>query len=259
MSTKALKQISHHIFTPMVMAFFAFIILYGAVLTAAVMTGADVRAETWGLLCLGVLTSFLLAFVVLHNYKLTNMQFLLEESIQYDALTGISTRRHFVELAGAQLNYAARNGHSCFILVFAADQFRQITDAHGHQAGDRVLAVLAARIKSIIRPYDLFARYDRESFILLAVDTERPSAESLAARLRRNIGDTPPLLFFGTTTAVSVSFGLAQIAPGASLESVIGRAYTALCAAQSGLGDGIVCGDDELAALEHGSPEQQAG
>ncbi|MDR2893399.1 MAG: GGDEF domain-containing protein [Deltaproteobacteria bacterium] len=223
---------------PAVVAFFVSVLLCCVVLYCAWQFRlAPVREwyqfpELWVALGFGLFISCLVGLVMQDNYALKLAQIKLEEKAKSDYLTGIANRRHFMDMAPVHLQHAARNNKSCFIIMFDVDNFKKTNDTYGHAAGDMVLGVTAARVKSIIRPYDLFARYGGEEFIMLAVDVEQKEAEALVSRIRLSLCDAP--FFFGDMSiSVSASFGLAQVLPGADFETVIRWADEALYTAKN--------------------------
>ncbi len=183
--------------------------------------------EIWVLLFLSIFASCLVAFVVQNNYDLKRMQGRLEEMARSDSLTGIANRRHFMDTAPAQLQYAARNRQSCFVIMFDVDHFKEINDTRGHAAGDTVLTTLVDRVRNTVRPYDLFARYGGEEFILLIVGVDDGAAEALASRIRLAICEVPFRVDGGEIT-VSASFGVAKVFPETGLDIAIKQADEAL-------------------------------
>jgi diguanylate cyclase (GGDEF)-like protein len=160
-----------------------------------------------------------------------------------------------MEVARSQLHYAARNRQGCFVILSDVDCFRSILDAYGRGAGDAVLIGVAERIKEIIRPYDLFARHDGGEFIMLAVDANRKGVEGLVSRMRLGLCEAP-VMFNGTPISISASFGLARIAPGASLEDAIAHADEALYTAKSEGRNRSVC-HEEPTAPDQASPKHK--
>jgi len=63
----------------------------------------------------------------------------LEYQAKKDPLTGLSNRRHFLELAELELSRAQRYGKPLSILMMDIDLFKSINDTYGHKAGDLVL------------------------------------------------------------------------------------------------------------------------
>src|SRR5690606_11442987 len=83
----------------------------------------------------------------------TNEQ-LARQSIT-DALTGAANRKHFDATLLRFFEDARASSKTLSLLFIDADRFKRINDTHGHQAGDTVLAELAARLGGVVRATDL--------------------------------------------------------------------------------------------------------
>ncbi|MCH8617969.1 diguanylate cyclase [Undibacterium sp. TS12] len=98
----------------------------------------------------------------------------MENKLRYDKLTQVANR----ESLFTQINYLQKQalenpgGSEGFTLLFIdLDRFKFINDNHGHDAGDKVLVIIAARLRSAIRDTDEVARYGGDEFVLLLKDT----------------------------------------------------------------------------------------
>ena len=146
----------------------------------------------------------LTVLLLLRNIKLGRQ---LREVANKDVLTDIYNRRHFMEQAAIQMERSFRMDSKCYMVIYDLDHFKSINDKYGHAAGDKVLKETAQRVKSAIRPYDLFGRYGGEEFILLLLDTEEKDAINMVERLRQAICGTP-VVYGDTSIVVSASFGV---------------------------------------------------
>lgn len=125
----------------------------------------------------------------------------LEEATVTDPLTGLGNRRYLEKFldkelldidrrfrdwrdAGAQS--APPTGHVFFLVDL--DHFKQINDAHGHSAGDRVLEQVGQLLSDTFRPSDLLVRWGGEEFLVIARNLSLDAAEDLAGRVRAAIG-----------------------------------------------------------------------
>jgi diguanylate cyclase (GGDEF)-like protein len=124
-----------------------------------------------------------------------------------DGLTGLYNRRFFEATLALEAEQAARSERDLGLLVLDIDHFKRINDAHGHQAGDRVLRELAARLTASIRDGDVVARYGGEEFVVLLRTTSVKAVPEAAERLRRAVGDVPVVLADDLWLAVTVSVG----------------------------------------------------
>lgn len=81
-------------------------------------------------------------------------QKLLAHQLLHDQLTGLPNRGLIEELIEHSLAAAGRRGAQVAVLFIDVDRFKNINDTHGHQAGDRVLQVIASRMQTVIRAGD---------------------------------------------------------------------------------------------------------
>ncbi len=105
-----------------------------------------------------------------------------------DSLTGLHNRR----FAQGQLNrFLANPGRGVAVMMLDLDHFKRVNDRFGHAAGDKVLAVVAERLRSHIRTSDLVARLGGEEFLVALRDTDCETALKCAERLRQAVGSVP--------------------------------------------------------------------
>ena len=101
---------------------------------------------------------------------------------------------------------------------------------YGHQAGDEVLKSFGKLLRSECRAGDLVARYGGEEFVILCADCNNAAATRRAEHLRKSMSDLAQPVLNGET--VTVSFGVTEIQPGDSPESMLRRADRALLEAK---------------------------
>ena len=137
-----------------------------------------------------------------------------------DDLTGLTTRRHFMEILGKQKAWSGRDG-SDFVIVFAdLDHFKYINDSFGHHTGDIVLQTFSDILRKSIREIDYAARFGGEEFVILLNNTDIDQAHTIAERIREgieeyNFNDIAPAL------NVTVSMGLANFKQFNSIQETL--------------------------------------
>jgi diguanylate cyclase (GGDEF)-like protein len=149
-----------------------------------------------------------------------------------DGLTGVFNRRHFLELAEAELARAARAERPTSIAMLDLDHFKSINDRFGHHAGDLVLSELAKVLKQQLRGGDVVGRLGGEEFALLLPETAVGSAQATLERLRCAI-EAHAFGLHAPDRRVTISIGLAAQRAGESLTEVLKRADAALYGAKS--------------------------
>ena len=146
------------------------------------------------------------ASIALENARLHR---LVERQANTDGLTELPNRRHFEEALDVELSRAERFGGSLALILGDLDDFKQVNDRYGHQAGDDVLQTFADILRATVREIDLPARYGGEEFAVLLPQTDLDGAHELAERLRRALAARPMSTHPGGLVAVTASFGVA--------------------------------------------------
>jgi len=135
----------------------------------------------------------------------------LERLSRFDSLTGVLNRRLFDDLLTQYWTDQQDGDRSLSLLLIDVDNFKNINDTLGHQAGDEVLRLVARTIwQQLDRPGEIVARYGGEEFACLLPDSDLQRARDIAEVIRLainqlKVGDCEA----GTMRALSVSIGVA--------------------------------------------------
>ncbi|RBY96639.1 hypothetical protein DQ237_08470 [Blastococcus sp. TF02-8] len=160
----------------------------------------------------------------------------LERMAYTDFLTGLPNRARFVaELDAAHARAAA--GEPFGVLLVDLDGFKAVNDVAGHDAGDRLLCLVADQLRQGAREQDLVARLGGDEFALL-VPGDLDEATALAERLVVSLDRTfrapgPGEDAAGLSFAVSGSIGVAPLDPAEPTTAAVRQADLALRAAKS--------------------------
>ena len=147
---------------------------------------------------------------------------------QTDALTGLANRRALDERLHAELEHARELDSNLSFVLADLDNFKQINDTHGHQAGDAVLKAVAAVFMESVREVDLAARFGGEELALVLPGTQLLGARRLAERIRKGIEDIRVLAPNGELIRVTSSFGAATYPTYGSVDALVAAADAAL-------------------------------
>ena len=145
----------------------------------------------------------------------------------YDALTGIPNRLAYDERLAHEYARWRRYDIPLTLLIWDVDRFKVINDTYGHQAGDKVLRVIAKVLRGSVRETDFVARYGGEEFVVLLPETDLASAHAAAEKLRTKIEATE-FHYRDDPVRITISGGLAQFHAGDEAEAVFARADAAL-------------------------------
>jgi diguanylate cyclase (GGDEF)-like protein/PAS domain S-box-containing protein len=145
----------------------------------------------------------------------------LRWNAEHDALTGLPNRDGFLRRLDDALERRRGGGLGEVAVLFVdLDDFKVVNDSLGHEAGDRLLEAVAQRLRRILRPGDLIARFGGDEFtILLPAVGGEPDARRVAARLARALD--APLDLDGQERYVTASVGVSltgPVAPGRDRE-----------------------------------------
>lgn len=154
-----------------------------------------------------------------------------------DPLTELSNRRAMEWDLPRQIQYARSQSSPLSLIMLDVDYFKSVNDTYGHQVGDRVLKLLAARLQHNLRFQDTLFRYGGEEFVVILNQTNLQDAYTVAKRLRGLIGDQPFNIDGMLALPVTISLGLASLNTTDDIkgESLLRRAdYNLLRAKASG-------------------------
>jgi diguanylate cyclase (GGDEF)-like protein/PAS domain S-box-containing protein len=155
----------------------------------------------------------------------------------HDALTGVPNRVLFNERLGHALTRVAR-GEVLAIHILDLDRFKAVNDTLGHGAGDKLLKLVAARLRSIVREVDTIARMGGDEFAILQDGIAQPAdATALARRIIEALSE--PYDVDGQQAIIGTSVGIAM-GPGDGItpEELVRNADLALYRAK---GEGRGC------------------
>jgi diguanylate cyclase (GGDEF)-like protein len=157
----------------------------------------------------------------------------------YDSLTLLPNRRLLIEHLGLALRRASRAGTAVGVFFIDVDRFKQINDAFGHAAGDRVLTELAERLSQSLRKTDTLARLSGDEFVAV-VEVNHVRALTLVAESLQHCLTTP-FTAAGDELFATVSIGVCSFPnDGSDVNELIRNADQAMYRAKS-LGRDTVC------------------
>ncbi len=113
----------------------------------------------------------------------------LENLASTDVLTGLVNRRRAIEILRLLWQEPEINGQQLACMMIDADNFKQINDHYGHDAGDDVLRVLARVMTHAVRTDDTVCRLGGDEFMLICPATDAAGALYLAEMLHKHIVD----------------------------------------------------------------------
>ncbi len=140
--------------------------------------------------------------------ELKDSQLKLEHMAYTDALTGLPNRRMFNEHFKRLMALKRRQETSFSLLLMDFDDFKEINDTYGHDAGDFVLVEMARRMSELVRESDCLARLGGDEFgLLLGQSHDVDGTEMVCNKVIESFAT--PVLFQGVELRTAPSIGIA--------------------------------------------------
>lgn len=191
---------------------FLMAIPYLAVAVIAYLVRFPPETDAKGLIDLGnamLCGLLILAFMHIYEARRAVAHAQLQRLAQSDALTGVASRDFFQRALERSIQESERADHGLVLVVLDVDDFKQVNDRWGHDAGDQALRHICQRLQQRLRTTDLIGRLGGEEFGLLLSQTARDDAARLVEELRHDL-QRSPLQYGEHSIPLSATFGLAE-------------------------------------------------
>ncbi|RQH04990.1 putative bifunctional diguanylate cyclase/phosphodiesterase [Paraburkholderia dinghuensis] len=155
-----------------------------------------------------------------------------DEHIEYlafhDSLTSLANRSMLADRLKQAISLADGSGSELAVVFVDLDNFKHVNDTFGHDKGDDLLKVVAARLQTVVRQTDTVARLGGDEFVLVLQPCGRP--EEIAATAERVINQiAAPIDLSGLSLRVGASIGIAVYpGDGVDVASLMKGADTAM-------------------------------
>lgn len=181
------------------------------------------------------------------NKKLEESRKLLFKQANYDYLTELPNRQYFIEHAKNTINefsnnnlYNGKNGIA--ILFLDLDKFKVVNDTLGHSAGDKLLQIIAKKMKEILNSYDsnsaCVARLGGDEFVIQLIYNDKYEIEELSTKIIETIKQ--PINLDSSTITVGVSIGVGLYPEdGNDIESIFIKSDTSMYKAKASGGNEV--------------------
>lgn len=124
------------------------------------------------------------------NTQLGEISRSLDLASRIDPMTGLANRRDIMEKITREYSRATRHKSTFSIILADVDNFRQINDTYGYNAGDDVLVEISRVLMSCLRSEDICARWKGEAFLVLLPETPENGAVTVARKIHESIDMT---------------------------------------------------------------------
>lgn len=117
----------------------------------------------------GKLTKYVAVFYDMSEIKLGKEK--LQYHLDFDALTNVHNKNYFRNALGQKINSIEGNNEKFSIILLGLDRFKKVNESLGHVEGDKLLKIIASKLKEIKSKEDIFARWESDEFIFLINNT----------------------------------------------------------------------------------------
>lgn len=129
-----------------------------------------------------------------------------------DPLTGLPNRRVFLKCVEKTLAECARHHIHAALFIFDIDDFKQVNDTYGHEAGDAVLVEVGQRLQKSVRKEDVISRIGGDEFIILIKqlndDSDKAAKEALAFAEKIRLSIAAPIEYKNRSIEIDSSMGV---------------------------------------------------
>ena len=168
---------------------------------------------------------FVVLFISIIVYIFLVGSYNLQKELQFDGLTKVFNRKHFMYLVNIDYKKSKLLGNKISIVMMDIDFFKKVNDEYGHQVGDTVLTEMTSIVKTSMREVDYIGRYGGEEFILL-INANQEDAKNVVENIRKKIKEY--CFCSEEKLNITASFGIAECKESVSLEDTIKNADSAL-------------------------------
>ena len=165
---------------------------------------------------------------------LLDNQHRLTQVAHHDTLTGLLNRMGLQERLPDVIAHAERTKRPVAFLYLDIDHFKKINDLHGHACGDRLLQMVAERLRAAVAASDFVVRMGADEFVIIATGVRDASAaETIATRIREKLA--LPFEVDGQEVSIKSSVGVSVFPDhGADYEVLLKNADIALYESKDG-------------------------
>lgn len=151
----------------------------------------------------------------------------LRSAVRMDGLTQVANRAYFDEKLLEMLKHRQQHNDIFSLLLVDVDNFKEVNDKYGHQAGDRILKGVAFNLRSALRESDFLARFGGDEFAILLYRNNVKAVLEVANMLCASQQGSRFLLD-GADVKVTLSIGVTTADAGDTAQTLLKRADQAL-------------------------------
>jgi len=157
-----------------------------------------------------------------------------------DSLTGLYNSRHFFDQLDKEIKRSDRYLHPLSLIFIDIDDFKEINDTHGHMIGDKILALIAKRIKACLRSNDSAYRFAGDEFTIILPETTAREAKFVADRILSKFTNEAFMINEKEISEITSSIGIAEYQINEGYQKFVHRADVTMYEAKQRGGNGVI-------------------
>lgn len=161
-----------------------------------------------------------------------------------DSLTGLYNSRHFFEQLEKEIKRSDRYLHPISLMFVDIDNFKAINDTYGHMIGDKILWLIAKKIKACLRANDTAFRFAGDEFTVILPETTSDEAKFVADRMLSNFADELIVINDKELSEVTLSIGIAEYRINEGTDQFVHRTDVLMYEAKGRGGNNVVISPD---------------
>jgi diguanylate cyclase (GGDEF)-like protein len=164
----------------------------------------------------------------------------LKRSAIEDSLTGLYNSTHFFDQLEKEIKRSERYLHPISLMFIDVDNFKGVNDAHGHMIGNKILSLIAKRIKACLRSHDLAFRFAGDEFTIILPETPSNEAKFVADRIIAKFAPESIVINEKEISKITLSIGIAEYQRNEDNQQFIHRADLTMYEAKLLKGNSVI-------------------
>jgi diguanylate cyclase (GGDEF)-like protein len=141
-----------------------------------------------------------------------------------DSLTGLFSSRHFYDQLDKEIKRSDRYLHPISLVFIDVDNLKEINDSYGHKIGDKILRLIANRIKACLRSNDSAYRFAGDEFTLILPETTASEAKFVGDRILSKFANESFVVIDIEISKITLSIGIAEYQMNERIQQFVHRA-----------------------------------
>ena len=161
-----------------------------------------------------------------------------------DSLTGLYNSRHFYDQLDKEIKRSDRYLHPISLVFIDVDNLKEINDSYGHKIGDKILRLIAKRIKACLRSNDSAYRFAGDEFTLILPETTAREAKFVADRILSKFANESFVVNKIEISKITLSIGIAEYQMNEGNQQFLHRADLTMYEAKQRGGNRVIVSPD---------------